>query len=180
MEDYGEKKLNEITAESLTGKSANTVGEFMEHMRASAGMLDLAVKEGVVDQAQLEVFVNDFQNAQNAWEVLQIRTGLTRILYREAIDYSDILYNEGVIDLDNHRLLKSNLSKGSEFTTKDLQDADELDKITKSVGDKIFSKGSPTLDAAEFSGALGEEILRRLAKMDGRRAAFPKKNKIDK
>lgn len=120
MEDYGEKKLNEITAESLTGKSANTVGEFMEHMRASAGMLDLAVKEGVVDQAQLEVFVNDFQNAQNAWEVLQIRTGLTRILYREAIDYSDILYNEGVIDLDNHRLLKSNLSKGSEFTTKDL------------------------------------------------------------
>lgn len=121
--------MNKVELASLQGEQANASGEYYMHLRTSVDLLNLASERGVIDEGTFDTFVHDFRNAQNAWEVLQTQHLLTRLLYRKAIDYSDILYHHGVINAANYRELKANLAKGKEFTTRDLEDADHPDSV---------------------------------------------------
>ena len=72
---------------------------------------------------------------------------ITRILYREAIDYSEILLNRGIIDRSNAEALKANIQRGKEFTNKDLDWADSIDpkNIQKLSDAKAANKIEETL-----------------------------------
>jgi hypothetical protein len=162
-----------ITAESLIGDATDTQGEYMMHVEASAQILNLAVREGVLDQQALDIFVHDFKGAQNAFEVLKVRQSLTSLLYREAIDYSDILYKTGVIGRKDFEELKSNIGRGRVFTNQDLDQADELDKIAHQAAHNLRER----ILSNEDSLTAGERINEGLAGMQARRAIFPDKNK---
>lgn len=154
----GEASMDKVELSTLQGESANTAGEYYMHLRTAVDLLNLAAERNVIDVETFNGFVYDFRNARNARDMMQTYQVLTRLLYREAVDYSDILYRHGVIDFKNYRLLKENLGKGSEFTKRDLEDADHLDSVAARAASGL-----------EDPGAAGKQILDGLRQMELRR-----------
>ena len=152
--------MNKVEVSTLQGAQANTTGEYFMHLRTSVDLLNLAVGRGLLDEGAFNIYVHDFQNARNAWEVLQVQRPLMRLMYREAVDYSDILYHHGVIDVANYTALKANLTKGTEFTTRDLEDADHLDSVAARAASGLEAPS----DAAQqiFDGLRRMELRKKL------------------
>jgi hypothetical protein len=152
--------MTKVELSTLQGAEANTAGEYYMHLRTSVDLLNLAAEHNVIDEGTFNTLVHDFQNARNAWDVLQVQRPLMRLMYREAVDYSDILYRHRVIDAANYSALKANLTKGKEFTTRDLEDADHLD----SVAARPASGLEALSDAAQqiFDGLRRMELRKKL------------------
>ncbi len=126
----GASAMTKVEISMIQGPEANTAGEYFRNLRASADLLNLAAERGIINEDMLNNFVHDFRDARNAWDVIKTRRPLLRMMYREAVDYSDILLYCGVIDARNYRALKEILSKGKEFTTRDLEAADHIDSVS--------------------------------------------------
>lgn len=153
--------MSKIEPQTIRGADARTAGDYDMYLQISADLLNLAVEHETIDESTVATFINDFQNARNAWEVRQVQSPLTRLLYREAIDYSDILYNNGEINEANYKMLKSNIALGKEFTSSDLDDADRLDTVAVRT-----SNGSahPAEAASEILEGLEQMELRRVSR----------------
>ncbi|HEY4502093.1 MAG TPA: hypothetical protein VJJ20_03455 [Candidatus Paceibacterota bacterium] len=156
--------MKKVELSSLQGEQVDTAGEYYMHLRASTDLTNLAVEHRVIDDATLDTFIHDFRQARNAWEVLQVQRPLTRLLYREAIDYSDILLKHSIIDSVNHRELKANLAKGKEFTTRDLEDADHL-----------YSVAARAARGLEDPASASNQIFDGLRNMEQRKKLHPRK-----
>lgn len=156
--------MKKVELASLQGEQADTAGEYYMHLQTSVGLLNLAVEHCVVDDTTLDTFTHDFRQARNAWDVLQVQKPLTRLLYREAIDYSDILYRHKAIDAANYAALKANLAKGKEFTTRDLEDADHLDSVAARAARGL-----------EDPGSASSQIFYGLRNMEQRKKLYPRK-----
>jgi len=152
--------MTKVEVSTLQGAQADTAGEYYMHLRTSVDLLNLAAERGVIDEATLHIYINDFHHARNAWEVLQVQRPLTRLMYREAIDYSDILYRHQVIDAANYAVLEANLAKGKEFTARDFEDADHLDSLAARAASGLEVPG----DAAQqiFDGLRRMELRKKL------------------
>lgn len=144
--------------------TANTHGEYAIHIAVACDLINLAVQRGVLDAAARDMCIYDVQNAQNALEAMRATSDLTRTLYRMAIDYSDILYKHKSIDVKNYRMLKSNIARGPEFTTRDLEDADHIDAV-----------GARAAAGLEAPGSAGKVILDGLINMNLRKKIHPEK-----
>ena len=159
MNESFENKVNiprpKIEAAEITNPTADQAGEYIMHRNTALDILNLAAESGVITSEQSEVMVHDLYEARNAKEMLDSQRPLTRRLYQEGIDYSDILFRHGAIDAENYRELKSNISRGKDFTVRDLENADRLDTI-----------GAQAIAGMEDPGIAGEEILRGLNQMN--------------
>lgn len=129
LNNGGANAMTKIELSTIQGTQADTAGEYYKHLQTSVDLLNLAAERGILDEERLNTLAHDFHNARNAQEVLHVQNPLLRVLYREAIDYSDILMRHRVIDAANYRELKSLLTKGKEFTARDLEEADHLDSV---------------------------------------------------
>ena len=138
-----------ITLADIQNPEANQEGEYFMHLNTARDLLNLAVERSILQPAEADVMVHDLRNARNASEVLEAQRPLTRRLYQEAVDYSDILHRHGAIDYGNYTELKSNIQRGKEFTSRDLEDADHLDSIAARAAAGLESPKSANNEISE-------------------------------
>lgn len=165
FEQKGAVSEQKIEVSDITNPDADQRGEYPMHRDAALDLLNLASEKGVITDDQREVVIHDLHNARNAFEMLQASRVLTRRLYQEAVDYSDILLRHGVINQANYEELKSNLSRGKDFTTRDLENADHIDTL-----------GAQAAAGIEDPSIAGEEILKGLDRMHLSKKIHPEKD----
>ncbi len=131
-----------LEVSDLIGDEACQLGQYWQNIRCARDLLEFAFANGVLNEEQAKVFIYDFQQASNAYEVLKIRGVLTRMMYLEAIDYSEILFRNWIIDRVNRDLLAENISKGEDWAKEDLAIADQLESSVFQIS-RTLSKGEP-------------------------------------
>lgn len=108
-------------------------GDIRSQFPFASELLVLAQEHNVITKQGAETFAYDLKHAhaRDEIEVREVEDNILRILYDEAIDYSDILLQHGRTDIENYHILKANIARGKEWTKRDQAMADQLDSLAQ-------------------------------------------------
>ncbi|MBY0310110.1 hypothetical protein K2Q16_03125 [Patescibacteria group bacterium] len=103
----------DLAVETLQNPEADTSGNYFGYLSTSRQLMRLVYAQRLLSHDELLSYVRGFQGARNAREVLRVQDGLLHRLAEAKVDYSDILYANGVIDYPNYVHLKQNLQRAN-------------------------------------------------------------------